>query len=407
MKILQINCVYEKGSTGKITHDIHCRLLKDGYEGVVCYGRGDDCSHEGVYKICSEKAANLNHLRANITGVMYSGAYFSTKKLISVIRKEKPDIVHLQCINGYFVNIYKLVEFLRDNNIRTVLTLHAEFMYTGGCGYALDCDRWAGGNGHGCGKCPRWRSETGSYFLDRTSSMWKRMKKAFNGFDEKLVVVSVSFWLMERAKRSSVFEGKRHAVVYNGLNTEIFHPYDTAALRKKHGITDEKIIFHATAMFNLNPDHLKGGYYVNELAKRLKGRKMKFFVAGPCAEGTVPDDSIILLGNISDQAVLAEYYSMADVTLLTSKRETYSMITAESLCCGTPVAGFLAGGPESIAIEQYCDFVEYGRVDLLEEAVLKCLEEGCGDELVQRAVARYDTKAMTEGYEKIYESLMV
>jgi glycosyltransferase involved in cell wall biosynthesis len=35
------------------------------------------------------------------------------------------------------------------------------------------------------------------------------------------------------------------------------------------------------------------------------------------------------------------------------------MIVAESLCCGTPVVGFKAGGPESIAIDDYCVFVQF------------------------------------------------
>ncbi len=34
------------------------------------------------------------------------------------------------------------------------------------------------------------------------------------------------------------------------------------------------------------------------------------------------------------------------------------MVTAESLCCGTPVVGFTAGGPESIAIDAFSNFVE-------------------------------------------------
>ena len=60
------------------------------------------------------------------------------------------------------------------------------------------------------------------------------MKRAFDGFDDGLIVTSVSPWLMERAKQSLILQGKKHCVVYNGLNTDVFHQYDTADLRKQY-----------------------------------------------------------------------------------------------------------------------------------------------------------------------------
>ena len=44
MKVLQINCVYNTGSTGKIMQDIDHRLQAQGIETVICYGRGKNVS---------------------------------------------------------------------------------------------------------------------------------------------------------------------------------------------------------------------------------------------------------------------------------------------------------------------------------------------------------------------------
>ena len=148
MKVLQVNCVYQKGSTGKIVYDIHRVLQDEQIESVVCYGRGEKI--DGAYKTCSELYAKCNNLRSRLTGLMYGGCYLSTAKLIRIIRKEQPDVVHLHCINGYFVNIYRLITWLKKNKIRTVLTLHAEFMHTGNCGYSVDCEQWK----TGCKKMP-------------------------------------------------------------------------------------------------------------------------------------------------------------------------------------------------------------------------------------------------------------
>ena len=400
MKILQVNCVYKKGSTGKITYDIHSELLKQGIESVVCYGRGEKINEPHVYKTCGEVYSKINHLLSEFTGVMYSGCFFSTNKLIKIIKKEKPDVVHLQCINGYFVNIYRLVSWLKKHDIKTVLTLHAEFMYTANCGHALDCDKWQ----TGCGHCPRLKQETKSFFIDGTHKSWMKMKKAFDGFNDNLIVTSVSPWLMERAKLSPILNDKKHEVVLNGVNTDVFHFYDTAELRSQMGLNGVKVIFHATPSFDDNIKSLKGGYYVLKLAEKMLDENVKFVVAGDHPDGLKVPPNVILLGKVSDQELLAKYYSMADVTLLTSKKETFSMVTAESLCCGTPVVGFKAGAPEQIAIPEYSSFVDFGDLESLHEEMKKFLAESfLKIDIALTSNCKYAKQTMTENYLKIYE----
>lgn len=402
MKILQVNCVYKKGSTGKITYDIHSELLKQGIESVVCYGRGEKINEPHVYKTCGEVYSKINHLLSEFTGVMYGGCFFSTNKLIKIIKKEKPDVVHLQCINGYFVNIYRLVSWLKKHDIKTVLTLHAEFMYTANCGHALDCDKWQ----TGCGHCPRLKQETKSFFIDGTHKSWMKMKKAFDGFNDNLVVTSVSPWLMERAKLSPILNDKKHEVVLNGVNTDVFHFYDTAELRSQMGLNGVKVIFHATPSFDDNIKSLKGGYYVLKLAEKMLDENVKFVVAGNHPEGLKVPPNVILLGKVSDQELLAKYYSMADVTLLTSKKETFSMVTAESLCCGTPVVGFKAGAPEQISIPEYSSFVDFGNIDLLREEVKKkILSNILIDKLILEANKKYSKNKMVVDYVGVYNEL--
>lgn len=399
MKVLQVNNVYKKGSTGKITYDIHFELLKRGIESVVCYGRGEKINEPHVYKTCGEGYSKTNHLLSEFTGVMYGGCFFSTNKLIKIIKKEKPDVVHLQCINGYFVNIYRLVSWLKKHDIKTVLTLHAEFMYTANCGHALDCDKWQ----TGCGHCPRLKQETKSFFIDGTHKSWMKMKKAFDGFNDNLIVTSVSPWLMERAKLSPILNDKKHEVVLNGVNTDVFHFYDTAELRSQMGLNGVKVIFHATPSFDDNINNIKGGYYVLKLAEKMLNENVKFVVAGNYPDGLKVPSNVILLGKVSNQELLAKYYSMADVTLLTSKKETFSMVTAESLCCGTPVVGFKAGAPEQISIPEYSSFVDFGNIDVLinvcEMVLLKVFNKRT---ISKTAKALYSLSKMCDKYRGIY-----
>ncbi len=406
MKILQINNVYDFGSTGKITRDIHQGLLERGYDSVVYYGRRYKTDDQNVHKICSEFYGKAQNGLYQITGIKYGGCFLSTNRLIRAIQKEKPDIVHLQCLNGHFVNIYRLVEFLKINKIPTVLTLHAEFMYTGGCGHSIDCNQWSTHKGCGHSKCPLFRKELKSQMGDRSAEMWHRMKTAFDGF-ERLVVVSVSPWLMERAKVSPILGGYRHQVIFNGLDTEIFHAYeeqDLNEIKSELGYqSSEKIVFHASPSFDDNPYSIKGGFYVLQLAARMKN--VQFLIAGRYEESISIPSNVRLLGHITDKTYMAKLYAMADVTLLTSKRETFSMVCAESLCCGTPVVGFKAGAPEMISLPEFSTFCNHGDTDKLEAILYSWLNRGKTPLISESAHNLYKNQKMINDYIKVYESM--
>ena len=401
MKILQVNCVYQKGSTGKIVADIHFELLKQGIQSVVCYGRGKQIKQPSIYKTCSEWYSKFNHLFTRFSGIMYGGLFFSTQKLISIIEQEQPDIVHLHCINGYFLNIYRIVSYLKKHKVNTVLTLHAEFMYTANCGISYECEKWK----TGCGNCSNFKRYTESYFIDGTHRSWTLMKKAFDGFDN-LVVTSVSPWLESRAKQSPILGHAQHTTVFNGLDTSIFKCYNNLNTREKYGIDQyQSLVFHATASFATDILSLKGGRFVCELAKRCPN--VLFVVAGPYASGLDIPVNVKLLGKVSDQVELAKLYSMADVTLITSRRETFSMVTAESLCCGTPVVGFKAGGPESIAIQDFSFFVDYADVDSLQRALNKFMKSQWNrEQLSKKAQSFYSREVMTHNFIQVYNQIL-
>ena len=403
MKVLQVNSVYPLWSTGKITHDIHTVLLEKQHQSIVCYGRGPQTEADGVYKICSERLSRINRAWSRISGIMYGGHLYSTCKLIRIIQKEKPDVVHLQCINNAFVNIYRLITYLNKHKIKTVLTLHAEFMYTANCGHALECERWK----TGCGKCPRLKQETRSLGVDATAYSWHRMQRAFQGFDENLIVVSVSPWLQDRAAQSPILLGKRHEVVYNGLDTSVFHYWGETGIRQQLGIQDnEKMVFHVTPNFTGNPQNLKGGIYVIELAKQMPN--VKFVVAGPTfgPKPQVPDNMIVL-GSVEDSTYLSQLYSAADMTILTSKKETFSMVCAESLSCGTPVVGFKAGAPEQISLSEYSEFVAHGDMGALQSSVEKMLHTQFDSQAIaNEACAIYAKEVMVENYIRTYHKLL-
>src|SRR5690606_6833421 len=158
---------------------------------------------------------------------------------------------------------------------------------------------------------------------------------------------------------SYVFKDSDHITILNGVNTSIFNKKDISSLADEYKLTDKKIVLYVSSGFK-NP--MKGTEYFIKLANKLIESDFVFLVIGDAQAVTLPENCI-KLGVINNQNKLAEFYSLADVTLITSYRESFSMIVAESLSCGTPVAGFKAGGPESISIKEYSKFVDYGDVE--------------------------------------------
>lgn len=396
MKVLQINCVYGYGSTGEITADIHRMLLSRGETSIVCYGRGKRSEQAGVIKLCGELYAKANNLRSRFRGIMYGGCFLSTWRLLRILKREKPDVVHLQCINGYFVNHYRLISWLKERKIKTVLTLHAEFPFTANCAHALDCTKWK----TGCGNCPRLRQETLSFFLDGTASSFLNMKRSFSGFEEDLTVVSVSPWLQNRAMQSPILGKMHHKVILNGVDTSVF------TYRPGSRAGGEWVILHVSAMFSDDPDHLKGGWFLLELAERLRDLPVRFLVAGKYRLKQPVGENVTLLGEIRERDALAKQYAAADLTLLTSKRETFSMVCAESLCCGTPVVGFAAGGPETVSLPDFSEFVPQGDLDALEAAVRRWMGHKMDKKQIAAAAAtHYARETMLQAYWELYRGL--
>lgn len=403
MKVLQVNILYNQGSTGKIVADIHKVLTDKNIESISCYGTGTKVKDKNIYKLACHYELSFYRIWAHIVGLQYASGFLSTLRLIRIIKREKPDIVHLHCINGFFINVYRIMAFMKRSNIKTVLTLHAEFMYTGSCGHAFDCEKWK----TGCGSCPQLWNASYSWFFDRTKKAWMKMLKAFKGFDD-IVITCVSKWLYDRAKQSPLLEGKKIVVIENGLDTKnVFHYTDFSSLKESLGIKDEKILLHVTANFSKREDDLKGGRYIYKLAQRLKDENVRIIIVGSKNSDIEVLSNMINIGRIENQKILAQYYSMANLMVITSKKETFSMPSAEALACGTPVVGFKAGGPETVCLKEYSEFVEYGDMDALTACVKKWITFKSEQwQEIEKASSKYFSKEkMCEKYQQIYESL--
>ena len=398
-KILFINCS-DSGSTGTIIRDTVLSLKQQGWDSYLCVPRisADTTLYKDVFETSTKYEQGIYYRISKLLCNPLGFAPLSTIRIKKVIKRVQPNIIHVHCINSYMCDVYSILQYIKESRIPTVITNHAEFYYTGSCAHANECNQWV----NGCVKCPQLiKPEKAKYY-------WDKMKDIFSGFDNCLVT-SVSPWVMLRSTSSGIMRGIPQVVVENGVDTSVFYPRDSQSLRNELGLDlDTKVILHVTALYSTTAGHPKGGVFIKELALRFKDDNVKFVIVGNTYE-KASDSNIILCGKIASREDLARYYSLADVTVLTSKRETFSMPLAESLCCGTPVVGFMAGGPESIALPKYTAFCSYGDVDAIECLIRNnglSMKKLHGSRISIDACEKYDCSIMSNKYIKQYKKLL-
>lgn len=215
------------------------------------------------------------------------------------------------------------------------------------------------------------------------------------------MICPVSPWTEGRARQSRILKDFAFQTVFNGVNTDIF--FRTGSVQR---MEERPVVLSVTAHFSAAPEHPKGGWYLMELARRMP--HVTFLVAGPAEAPADCPENLVLLDMIADQQKLAQLYRQADLTVLTSRRETFSLPCAESLCCGTPVVGFQAGAPEQIALPEYSEFVAFGCLEALEAAVGDWLnrKDLNREEVARAAARRYSAETMVDNFMDVYRRIL-
>lgn len=353
MKILQINATYGIGSTGNIVRDIkHCCEQF----GLSCFVAYQNTSEPQIgYKIGCKLDSMLHSLLCRIEG---KESYFSTlptRKLLEYISELKPDIVHLHNLHNHYININQLLEFLSRNKIKTVITLHDCWFFTGGCFHYTNakCNRWQ----QNCGLCPLRYQATPAYIRDGSAKVLADRKKYFAGFDT-LTIVGASKWVAEEAKKSFLAD-KNICFIHNGFNLEVFKP-STSRLRERLNLMDKQVILGPTAKWLDNVNRQTFEFFV----EKMDAHQVLVLFGPGNFDDTLPEN-VIVYGYTKSKEELAWLYSMADVFVNCSREDTLSSINLEAQACGTPVVTYEATGSKETVIDTTGFAVETGNYEML------------------------------------------
>ena len=364
MKILFINTVYGKGSTGRIVRDIGEAAEKLGNVYTAAYGRGNvSVSDAHAWRIGGRAGTVLHAGLARMTdraGFYSAGA---TEKFIGFIRRFAPDIIHLHNLHGYCINIEILFGYLKNEyKGKVIWTLHDCWAYTGHCTHYdyAGCYKWKTLE---CGNCPQKKYYPKSVLLDQSCRNINDKKKIISGVPN-MTVTAVSDWLLNEAANSFLNQYPLRRI-YNGIDLSVFQPVKEN-IKEKYGIGGKFLILCVSDGWIPN----KGLAHVTALSDRIKGTDMALMMIGvqKALFKKLPSN-IIALEKTDSQTELAEFYTAADVFVNPSYEETFGMVSVEALACGTPCIVFDSAACPEIISGECGTAVERGNDGALAEAV--------------------------------------
>lgn len=326
LTVLQINPVVNTGSTGRIVEEIGKCAIKRGWNSFIAYSRGNPVSESNLIRIGSKFDMYLHALEARLRDNCGLASRDATKNFIKDIERIRPDVIHVHLLHGYYINYKILFDYLNNNRIPSVMTMHDCWCMTGHCAYYIysSCDRWK----TKCQKCSMHGTFPSS-FIDRSSINYEIKRSCF--CDRKwLTIVAVSDWLKKEIAQSFL-KGNKIKRIYNGVDTNVFKPLSFMGenICKKQNFT----ILAVASIF----DFRKGFNDFLKLSTMLYEDERIVLVGVTKDQIKSLPNNIIGIERTENVKQLVELYNKSDVVISLSLAETFGMTIIEGMSCGTPV----------------------------------------------------------------------
>lgn len=338
-KLIQINTVCN-GSTGKIMGDIQRKANAEGFDTLSIYARRKGYQDLRCIKVGGFFSFWFHVLITAVFDCHGHGSYFKTRKIVQILKKENPNIIHLHNIHGYYLNYKVLFKFLNNDFCGKIFwTFHDCWPFTGHCPHftLAKCEKWK----KQCFDCPNKTKYPTSFVLDRSHKNFLEKKELFTSL-KNVTIITPSIWLEELVKQS-YFKKYSIKTIHNGINLSIFKPTKNHNIREKYSIPNTKKILLGVAStwtkekglldFYKLSCHISNDYIIALVG--LNKKQLKNIKNYP---------NIIGIKRTENQIDLAILYTEAYCFLNLSYEDNYPTVNLESIACETPVISYNTGG---------------------------------------------------------------
>lgn len=404
MKILYINTVYGNGSTGKIVRQLGEAVEQAGGEFRVAYGRGERQRDRHVYYIGTNLGTSLHCGFSRMTDRAGFYSKNATKGLIKYIRGYQPDLIHLHNLHGYYLNLPILFDYLaKEYKGKIIWTFHDCWPYTGHCTYYsyAQCDRWK----TQCSHCTQIHEYPKSIAIDNSLRNFLEKRAMIKSVEKKLTIVTVSNWLLNEVTESGI-NASQLMTIHNGIDTERFNIKDNT-IRTQYGIGNKYMILCVSDGWNQR----KGYEQILELSKLIDKNSVIVVIGLTKKQIKNLPSGVIGLERTWDQEELIKFYNAADVLFNPSKEETFGLVTAEAMACGTPAVVYNVTACPEIVGGDNCGYIikdsPYAKNVVAKNLKhLFVTKRSVTNACRQRTVNMFTEKGMQQKYLKLYRELL-
>ncbi len=234
------------------------------------------------------------------------------------------------------------------------------------------------------------------------------------GIEKSDAVTAVSNSLVQQTY-DLINPDKQIETVYNFIDERVYHKCDAAHLRAEFEIKqNEKVIIHVSNFRAVK----RVQDVVLAFSRISKTIPAKLLMVGDGPEMTricklIRDlrleDHVILLGK---QENLEELYSISDLMLLLSEKESFGLVALEAMACGVPCIGTNVGGIPEVIVDGETGYIcELGDI---EEIAAKAIALLSDDNLhqtfsrmsVENVRTKFRANRIVEQYEQLYFNLL-
>lgn len=408
-KLFQISIEVNANSVGKIAEQIGEAAMAEGWESYIAYARDNRPSKSHVIKIGSRLGIYWHGLMTRLFDRHCLHSTRATKKLIKQMEEINPDVIQIQHIHGYFLDMRVLFDYLQCADKLVVWTFHDCWTFTGHCTHFYDlennfeCEKWK----TECFGCFKKNEYPGSMLVDRSRCNYALKKRLFTSV-KNMTIVPVSSWLADLVGQSFLKIVPIH-LIYNGIDVNIFSQKNNKKeIYLKYGIpVDAYSVLGAASMWGAGKG-LKDFYYL----RKCLSQEISIIMVG-LTETQINElpNGIIGIKRTYNQQEMAELYAAASVFVNPTYSDTLPTVNLESQACGTPVITYHTGGcPETIEEGQTGVIVERGDKDALVKAILNVLRnwdlETTERKCRERAVKLYDKRKNFRKYIMLYNEML-